>query len=94
MYNIMFLEMSPAKKTAVDVEVWTARNTVRNMYLGHAINLKSSHMCAITVRRKSFAQKTNIFIAQSMLMRLSHEDGVNADKGFVFLMKRNLKWMN
>lgn len=43
---------------------------------------------------KSFAQKTNIFIVQSMLMQLSHEDGVKADKGFVFLMKRNLKWMN
>lgn len=71
----MFVEMSPAKKTAVDVEVWTARNTVRNMYPGHAINLKSRHMCAITVQRKSFAQKTNIFIAQSMLMMmLSHAE--------------------
>mgnify|MGYP003496676734 CR=1 FL=1 len=94
MYNIMFVEMSLAKKTVVDVEEWTARNTVRNMYPGHAIDLKSRHMCAITVQRKSFAQKTNIFIVQSMLMQLSHEDGVKADKGFVFLMKRNLKWMN
>ena len=75
--------MSPAKKTAVDVEAWTARNTV-----------KSRRTCAITVQRKSFVQKTNIFIVQSMPMQQSHEDGVKADKGFVFRMKRNLKWMN
>lgn len=88
MCNTTFVEMSPAKKTAVDVEVWTARNTVRNMYPGHAINLKSRHMCAITVQRRSFAQKTNIFIVQNMLMQLSHEDGVKSDKGFVFLMEK------
>mgnify|MGYP004454801063 FL=1 len=86
--------MSPAKKTAVDVEAWTARNTVKNMYPGHAINSKSRRTCAITVQRKSFVQKTNIFIVQSMPMQQSHEDGVKADKGFVFRMKRNLKWMN
>ena len=90
----MFVEMSPVKKTAVDVEVWTAKNIVRNMYPGHAINSKSLHMCAITAQRKSFAQKTNIFIVQSRLMQLLHEDGVKADREFVFRMKRNLKWMN
>lgn len=41
MYSITFVEMSPAKKTVVDAEVWTARNTAINMYPGHAINLKS-----------------------------------------------------
>lgn len=63
----MFVEMSLAKKTVVDVEEWTARNTVRNMYPGHAIDLKSRHMCAITVQRKSFAQKTNMFIVQALI---------------------------
>lgn len=38
MYSITFVEMSPAKKTVVDAEVWTARNTAINMYTGHAIN--------------------------------------------------------
>lgn len=66
----MFVEMRSVKKTAVDVEERTARNTVKNMYHGHATNLKSIHMCAITVQRKSFVQKTNIFIVQSMLMQL------------------------
>lgn len=94
MYSITFVEMSPAKKTVVDAEVWTARNTAVNMYPGHAINSKSLHMCVITVQRKSFVQKTNIFTVQSMLMQLSHEDEAKADRVFAFLMKRNLKWMN
>ena len=94
MYSITFVEMSPAKKTVVDAEVWTARNTAINMYTGHAINSKSLHMCVITVLRKSFVQKTNIFTVQSMLMQLSHEDEAKADREFAFLMKRNLKWMN
>ena len=51
------------------------------MYPGHAINSKSLHMCVITVQRKSFVQKTNIFTVQSMLMQLSHEDEAKADKG-------------
>lgn len=51
MYSITFVEMSPAKKTVVDAEGWTARNTAINMYTGHAINLKSLYMCVITVQR-------------------------------------------
>lgn len=51
MYSITFVEMSPAKKTVVDAEVWTARNTAINMYPGHAINSKSLHMCVTTVQR-------------------------------------------
>ena len=57
MYNIMFVEMSPARKTAVDVEVWTARNTVKNMYPGHAINSKRRHMCAITAQKKTLFKR-------------------------------------
>ena len=51
MYSVTFVEMNPAKKTVVDAEVWTARNTAINMYPGHAINSKSLHMCVITVQR-------------------------------------------
>lgn len=65
-----------------------------NMYPGHAINLKNRHTCAITVQRKGIVQKTNVFIVQSMPMQQLHEDEVKADKGFVFLMKRKLKWVN
>lgn len=49
--------MSPARKTAVDVEVWTARNTVKNMYPGHAINSKRRHMCAITAQKKTLFKR-------------------------------------
>lgn len=46
-------EMSLAKKTVVDVEEWTARNTVRNMYPGHAMGRQMQDLNLMTRKRAS-----------------------------------------
>lgn len=46
-------EMSLAKKTVVDVEEWTARNTVRNIYPGHAMGRQMQDLDLMTRKRAS-----------------------------------------
>ncbi|MFQ7621230.1 MAG: IS30 family transposase [[Ruminococcus] torques] len=65
MYSITFVEMSPAKKTVVDAEVWTARNTAVNMYPGHAINSeKPPYVCNNCSEKKLCSKDKYIYSAK------------------------------
>lgn len=82
------------KRIVVDAAALTVRSIVQSMCLGLVISLINHLMFATTALRKNFAQKINISIAQSMQMRLLHEEEVKAGRECVFQMNRRQKWIS
>jgi hypothetical protein len=54
MLCITFVEIWTVSRTVADVEVLIVRNTVKNMFPEHVINLIELHMFAITVRIRNY----------------------------------------